>query len=215
MAELSRINLLAPVDILPSEKESAPGTVILSPSVIPPAPFIVRLPMLPENREAGSVIPLVFVNARVALALLASINPLVLVGALPAMVRVLPPTVKIPEVKAKVPATVTAEPRITPPAPFSVSLLTLPLKMLAGNVIDEVLVNATSALALEASITPEVRVGLLPDKVNVCAPTFNVPFVKASVPEIVALLPRVKVADVRSIERFCSLSVVPGVAWSK
>ena len=56
------------------------------------------------------------------------------------------------------PATVVAEPSVTPPAPFIVKLLTLPLNKEAGKVRADVLVKASVALALLASIVPLVRV---------------------------------------------------------
>ena len=48
---------------------------------------------------------------------------------LPAIVKVLPPAVKVPLVRARVLATVVALPKVTPPAPLMVKLLTLALKV--------------------------------------------------------------------------------------
>ena len=70
----------------------------------------------------------------------------------PFKVRVLPFILKMHEVKVNVPATFKLAPMLTPPTPLMVKLLMLLLKIPAGNNIAEVLVNATVALALVASI---------------------------------------------------------------
>ena len=53
-----------------------------------------------------------------------------------------------------------------------------PLIMVAGKVIALVFVKANDALALLATIFPEVLVGEFPESVNVFAPTVSVPLVK-------------------------------------
>ena len=114
------------------------------------------------------------------------------------------------------PATVVAEPRVTPPAPFIVRLLTLPLNREAGKVSADVLVKASVALALLASITPLVRAMELPAYVSILPPTVNVPSVSVKLPPNVKALPRVTVpVEVRLMVKFCKTLVVPGVVWSK
>ena len=101
---------------------------------------------------AGKLIAEPLVNATVALALVASIIPVFLVGLLPEIVNVFAPTVNPPEVAASVPVTVNEAPKLTPPAQFKVKLFKVLLKMPPGKLIGELLVNATVALALVASI---------------------------------------------------------------
>ena len=64
---------------VPLVSVKAPATLVAPPSVTPPAPFNVKLLTLPEKTDAGKVNPVPLVNQSVALALLASIFPLVLV----------------------------------------------------------------------------------------------------------------------------------------
>ena len=114
------------------------------------------------------------------------------------------------------PATIVAEPSVTPPDPFIVKLFTLPLNKEAGKVSADVLVKATVALALLASITPLVRAMALPAYVNVLPPTVNVPSVSVKLPPTVKALPRVTVpVEVRLMVKFCNTLVVPGAVWSK
>ena len=75
----------------------------------------------------------------------------------------LAPVVSVPLVSAKVPATVVAEPRVTPPAPLMVRLLTLPEKTEAGKVKPVPLVKFSVALPLLASIIPLVLVTEAPE----------------------------------------------------
>jgi hypothetical protein len=76
-------------------------------AVTPPAPLIVKLLTLPVKIDAGNVIAEVFAKAKVAEALLASTNPLlVLVGELPAIVNVLPARLRVPDVKPNNPFTI-------------------------------------------------------------------------------------------------------------
>ena len=117
-----------------------------------------------------------------------------------------------PVVSVSIPATVVSDPRVIPPDPFIVKLLTLPLNKEAGKVSADVLVKASVALALLASITPLVRAMELPAYVNVLPPTVNVPSVSVKLPPNVKALPRVTVpVEVRLMVKFCNTLVVPGV----
>ncbi len=107
------LNVLLPISILPFVEEGLldcrlriPFTVILSLTVIPPDPVMERLFTFPVKIEDGRVIADEFANSIVAKALLASIFPLVLTKELPAMVKLLAPKVKVPEVKVITPFTV-------------------------------------------------------------------------------------------------------------
>ena len=108
------------------------------------------------------------------------------------------PEVILPEVKVSVPPIVKSDPKVIPPAPFKVILLHVPVNVLAGIVNALVLVNATVALALLASIFPVYVVPSLlmvePLSVNVLAPTVKVPLVRERLLVIVELLLRVTLA---------------------
>lgn len=153
---------------------------------------MVKLLMFPVNMEVGSVIALVLVNSTIALALLASTYPDVLLGDEPDKVSLKAPSVRFPLVKVKVPGIVKSPPKLTPPAPFKVKFLReLLVKRPEGKVIPLVLVNCTTALPLEALIVPLVLVGALFEaKVRVLAPTEIVPAVNVKVPTTVLLLPK-------------------------
>ena len=189
------VKVLAPIDRLPDVRVMALATVVAAPKVIPP-PLIVKLFTLPVNKPVGNVKAPALVKATVAAALLASIAPDVLVGTLPAMVKVLAPIVSVPDVAANVPVTIKSLDIITPPALFIIKLVNVPPNNPVGKVIDEAFVNATVELALVASIVPVDLVGLLPDIVNVFAPTVSVPLFKAKVPLTVVLTFKFKLPKV-------------------
>ena len=99
----------------------------------------------------------------------------------------LAPTVNVPLVKFKAVATVVAELSVTPPVPLIVSVLTLPVNKPLGKVIALVFVKDNTALALLASIVPEVlvrEVNVL-GIVNVLVPIVNVPDVSVKAVTIV------------------------------
>jgi hypothetical protein len=79
------------------------ATVIELPKVTPPEPLSVRLFTFPVNIEAGSVIVLELLKDAVALALLASILPVVRVGELLEIFRVYGPTVNVPVERLSMP----------------------------------------------------------------------------------------------------------------
>ena len=113
---------------------------------------------------------------------LASILPVVRDGAvLLKRVRLNPFKVNVPVVSVKVPATVVAEPNLTPPLPLMVKLLIFPVKVDAGKVQRLVFVNITLALELLASMPPAVYDTVAPFIVNVFAPIVKTPAVKVNV----------------------------------
>jgi hypothetical protein len=84
--------------------------------VIPPIPLIVKLLTDPENSDPGKIMAVLFAKSMLAPAFPASIDPLVLEGALPAIVSVLAPIVSVSEVNESCPFMVILWfPRITPP----------------------------------------------------------------------------------------------------
>ena len=101
---ISRLPLV--VDGLALCKWRMPFIVKSLVAVIPPLPLIVKLLTFPAKIDVGRVIADELVKAKVALALLASIFPLVLVGELPAMVKVFAAMVNVPEIKSSNPLTV-------------------------------------------------------------------------------------------------------------
>ena len=133
-----------PIDSAPLVSVNVPAIVWLLPKLTPPAPFMVKLLILPENTDEGKVMAEAFVNATTALALLASIYPEVLKRFDPDNVRVFAPSVRFPLVNVKVPGIIKFPPSETPPDPLSVKFRTLLLlKRLAGKVTGLVLVNST------------------------------------------------------------------------
>ena len=103
----------------------------------------------------------------------------------------------LPLSRYKMPLTVKSLPAVTPPVPVILKLFTLELKTEAGKVSAEVLVNTSVAEALLASMLPELRVKLLPERVRVFDPTVSVPAVSARVPATLTLP-----VSVRPLERF-------------
>ena len=177
--------------IVPLVRVSIPATLVLLPSVIPPEPFNVKFLILPLNIDAGKVIPLELVKAKVAELLLASILPDDRTGEFPDKVSVLAPTVNVPADNVNVPATFVEAPSVTPPVPFNVRLLILPVNRDAGNVTPLVFVKVNVAELLLALILPEVREGAeLPERVSVFAPIDKVPDVRVRVPPTLADPPK-------------------------
>ena len=124
------VKVFAPISSIPftgdgldAERFKTPFTVKSLTAVIPPAPLKVRLLTAPVNIDAGSVMAEELLNSKVAPALLASMFPLVLVGAVPDIVNVFDPTVKVPFVNVKAPTKLTFPYRLTPLARFIVKLL--------------------------------------------------------------------------------------------
>jgi hypothetical protein len=103
-SHISRLPFVA--DGLALCKLRIPFTVKSLIAVVPPVPLMVKLLTFPVNIEAGRVIAAVFIKAKVALASLASIKPLVRVGELPAIVNVFAPRLNVPEGKSNKPFTV-------------------------------------------------------------------------------------------------------------
>ena len=140
------VRVFAPIVRAPVVSVKVPFMVVLFPvpKLTPPLPFIVKLLMFPVNTALGRVmvLGLGLVNSTVALALLASIKPELLVIDDPEILSLYAPSVKFPLVRAKLVPIVKSLPRVTPPDPLSVKFLRLLLlKRLAGRVIPEVLVN--------------------------------------------------------------------------
>ena len=104
-------------------KFNMPLTVKSLLAVMPPVLLIVRLLTAADKIEEGSVMAVALVKDRVAPASLALINPLVLVGELPDIVKVFAPTVSVPLVNAKVPTILKSPYKLTPLARFIVKLL--------------------------------------------------------------------------------------------
>ena len=103
-SHISRLPLVA--DGLSLCKWRMPFMVKSLLAVMPPMPLMVKLLTFPVKIDAGRAIAEELVKAKVAAALLASINPLVLVGELPAMVKVFAARLSVPDGKSRTPLTV-------------------------------------------------------------------------------------------------------------
>lgn len=104
MEPSARVSRLADVVVsTPEVSVRVPVTVTALPNVMPPLPFMVRLLILPENKEEGNVRPVVLVNVRVPAS--ASMVPEVRATE-PDMVRVWELRSRMPEVRVRIPETV-------------------------------------------------------------------------------------------------------------
>ena len=104
MEPSARVSRLVDVVVSsPDVSVSVPVTVAAFPSVMPPLPFMVRLLILPENKEEGNVRPMVLVNVRVPAS--ASMVPDVR-ATVPDMVRVWELRSRMPEVRVRIAETV-------------------------------------------------------------------------------------------------------------
>ena len=124
-------------------------------------------------------------------------SPAPMVVALAPRVRVKVPIARLPFVaeglalcKFSMPFTVKSLPAVIPPEPLMVKLFTLPVKIEAGRIMAEDLVNNRVAETLFASMFPVVRVGEFPEIVKVFAARLRVPLVKARVPPTLTEPPR-------------------------
>ena len=154
---------------------NTPFTVKLPVDVIPPVPLMVKLFTTPVNIEEGSVIAEVLVNNNVALALLASMVPLVRDGELPEIVSVFAPRLNVPLVNVRVPPTVTAPPKPTPVARSKVRLFS----ETEGRVVLAPLPPKLMLLELPPINVPDVFV-MVPLMVKVFAPILKAPFISFS-----------------------------------
>ena len=163
-------------------KFNMPFKVISLPAVTPPAPLIVMLfTAVPPKKVAGKAMEEAFAKTKLAEPLLASTDPPPLVGELPEMVRVLAPTVNVPEVKASVPATLTSPPKAIPLERFKVKLFNVK----AGKVVLAVPPKVRLEVAPPVR-EPEVLV-IAPFNVKVFAPMANAPLVRVRVCETIKL----------------------------
>ena len=120
------------------------------------------------------------------------------------------PRSKIPDVRVKSPVTVASEPSETPPEPFKVRLLILPVNTEAGNVSPVVLVKASEPAS--TSRLPIDRVKLDPEYLSELLDRSSVPAVSIREVPIFAFEPRItEPEEVRFIVSVATLSVVPGV----
>jgi hypothetical protein len=151
-------------------------------AVTPPSPLTVKLLILPEKMEAGRVIAVVLVKARVAEAFPASIVPLIRLGELPAMVKVFAARPSVPVDKFNSPFTVMFWlPKVTPPAQLRVRLLMegVEINTSFGMVMPPEPPNVSDD-AGSTAINPEVLL-MVPFIPRVISPTFRVPLVSVRI----------------------------------
>jgi hypothetical protein len=141
---------------------------------------MVRLLILPLKKVVGSVMAVGLAKIKPADPLLASIVPPLLIGELPEIVKVLAPTVNVPEVNANVPDTLTEPPNVIPLGRFKVKLFS---EIVGKEVLAPVPPKAMLEVAPPVNV-PEVLT-IAPFMVNVFAPMAKLPEVSVSVCETV------------------------------
>src|SRR6266568_1385259 len=173
-------NVLAPTLSAPLVRVSVPPTVTLPPRAMPLARLTVRLFRVMAGRVVLAPVPpkVMFAEAPpVRLPLVVEMSPL--------SVRVLAPIERAPLLRASVPPTVTAPPKLMPLARLMVRLF---------NVIADRVVLAPAPPKMMFADAPPARlpppVEIAPLIVSVLAPIESAPLVSVSVPLIAVSVPR-------------------------